>query len=201
MMAGAGTCPKPALPLFALMTQADRRADRRRRLMLAVLAVLLAAGRSPQAPRVAGRRREARAHPRRRRRRRAPTTIRAAHRRLLAAVHPDRGGSADLTRRVNAARDLLLQRDLSCHANFSSARGLGERQSAGSMTHRFDPTSLREYDIRGIVGKTLGDRRRRRDRPRLRARCVRRAGGTRVAVGYDGRHLARRCSKPRWSTG
>ena len=24
------------------------------------------------------------------------------------------------------------------------------------MTHRFDPTSLREYDIRGIVGKTLG---------------------------------------------
>ncbi|MDB5673800.1 MAG: Phosphomannomutase, partial [Sphingomonas bacterium] len=24
------------------------------------------------------------------------------------------------------------------------------------MTHRFDPTSLREYDIRGVVGKTLG---------------------------------------------
>ena len=24
------------------------------------------------------------------------------------------------------------------------------------MTHRFDPTSLREYDIRGIVGQTLG---------------------------------------------
>ena len=24
------------------------------------------------------------------------------------------------------------------------------------MTHRFDPTSLREYDIRGIVGETLG---------------------------------------------
>lgn len=37
-------------------------------------------------------------------------TIRAAHRRLVAAVHPDRGGSADLTRRINAARDVLLQR-------------------------------------------------------------------------------------------
>jgi flagellar biosynthesis/type III secretory pathway M-ring protein FliF/YscJ len=34
--------------------------------------------------------------------------IRAAHRRLVGQVHPDRGGSAELTRRVNAARDLLL---------------------------------------------------------------------------------------------
>lgn len=36
--------------------------------------------------------------------------IRAAHRRLVSAVHPDRGGSADLTRRINAARDVLLKR-------------------------------------------------------------------------------------------
>ena len=36
--------------------------------------------------------------------------IRAAHRRLLQAVHPDHGGSAELTRRVNAARDVLLKR-------------------------------------------------------------------------------------------
>ena len=36
--------------------------------------------------------------------------IRAAHRRLVANVHPDRGGSAELARRVNAARDLLLGR-------------------------------------------------------------------------------------------
>jgi hypothetical protein len=35
--------------------------------------------------------------------------IRAAHRRLVARVHPDVGGSADLTRRVNAARDTLLR--------------------------------------------------------------------------------------------
>ncbi len=54
------------------------------------------------------------------------------------------------------------------------------------MTHRFDPTSLREYDIRGIVGKSLGP-----DDARAIGRgfatAVRRAGGTRVAVGYDGR--------------
>ena len=36
--------------------------------------------------------------------------IRAAHRRLLLAVHPDHGGSADLAQRVNAARDTLLKR-------------------------------------------------------------------------------------------
>lgn len=39
-----------------------------------------------------------------------PEDVRAAHRRLLAAVHPDKGGSAELTRRVNAARDVLLRR-------------------------------------------------------------------------------------------
>jgi hypothetical protein len=33
----------------------------------------------------------------------------AAHRRLITTVHPDRGGSADLARRVNAARDKLLK--------------------------------------------------------------------------------------------
>ncbi|WP_066798641.1 J domain-containing protein [Sphingomonas soli] len=35
--------------------------------------------------------------------------IRAAHRRLVAALHPDKGGSAELTRRINAARDALLK--------------------------------------------------------------------------------------------
>ncbi|WP_033920270.1 phosphoglucomutase/phosphomannomutase PgmG [Sphingomonas sp. 37zxx] len=55
------------------------------------------------------------------------------------------------------------------------------------MTHRFDPTSLREYDIRGIVGKTLGTA----DADAIGrgfGTLVRRAGGTRVAVGRDGRH-------------
>lgn len=35
--------------------------------------------------------------------------IRAAHRRLVADAHPDRGGSPELTRRLNDARDLLLR--------------------------------------------------------------------------------------------
>jgi DnaJ family protein C protein 19 len=35
--------------------------------------------------------------------------IRAAHRRLVTALHPDKGGSAELTRRINAARDTLLR--------------------------------------------------------------------------------------------
>ncbi|MBX3595265.1 DnaJ domain-containing protein [Sphingomonas sp.] len=38
-----------------------------------------------------------------------PDEIRAAHRRLIASVHPDRGGSPELTRQVNAARDTLLK--------------------------------------------------------------------------------------------
>lgn len=37
-------------------------------------------------------------------------TVRAAHRRLIASVHPDRGGSAELTRQINDARDVLLRR-------------------------------------------------------------------------------------------
>ena len=34
--------------------------------------------------------------------------IRDAHRRLIAKVHPDAGGSAELAQRVNAARDSLV---------------------------------------------------------------------------------------------
>ena len=34
--------------------------------------------------------------------------IRAAHRRLIAKVHPDAGGSAGLAAQLNAARDALL---------------------------------------------------------------------------------------------
>jgi DnaJ homolog subfamily C member 19 len=33
--------------------------------------------------------------------------IREAHRRLIARVHPDAGGSAELAARINAARDQL----------------------------------------------------------------------------------------------
>ncbi|MGE5952747.1 MAG: phosphoglucomutase/phosphomannomutase PgmG, partial [Qipengyuania vulgaris] len=54
------------------------------------------------------------------------------------------------------------------------------------MTHTFDSTVLREYDIRGIIGETLGA-----DDARAIGRTfgsmLRDAGGSRVAVGYDGR--------------
>ena len=52
--------------------------------------------------------------------------------------------------------------------------------------HRFDPTTLREYDIRGIVGRTLSDA----DAFAI-GRCfgsiIARQGARTVAVGYDGR--------------
>ncbi len=54
------------------------------------------------------------------------------------------------------------------------------------MRHKFDPTVLREYDIRGIIGETLGV-----DDARAIGRgfatLLRQAGGKKVAVGYDGR--------------
>ncbi|MEO6094084.1 MAG: phosphomannomutase/phosphoglucomutase [Novosphingobium sp.] len=54
------------------------------------------------------------------------------------------------------------------------------------MSHALHPSVLREYDIRGIVGETLGVEDARAI-GRSFATLVRRAGGTRVAVGYDGR--------------
>ena len=54
------------------------------------------------------------------------------------------------------------------------------------MSHEFDPTVLREYDIRGIIGETLGP-----DDARAIGRgfgtLLVRDGGKKVAVGYDGR--------------
>ena len=55
-----------------------------------------------------------------------------------------------------------------------------------SFAHRFDPTTLREYDIRGIVGKTLHGE----DAyaiGRVFGSIVSARGGKTVAVGYDGR--------------
>ena len=54
------------------------------------------------------------------------------------------------------------------------------------MSHNFDPTILREYDIRGIIGETL-DVEDARAIGRGFATLLRRAGGKLVAVGYDGR--------------
>jgi len=52
--------------------------------------------------------------------------------------------------------------------------------------HRFDSTVLREYDVRGIVGKTLFEA-DARALGRAFAVCLAEAGGKRVAVGRDGR--------------
>ena len=54
------------------------------------------------------------------------------------------------------------------------------------MSHQFHPSVLREYDIRGIIGETLGP-----DDARAIGRgfatLLSREGGKKVAVGYDGR--------------
>ena len=54
------------------------------------------------------------------------------------------------------------------------------------MTHLFHSTVLREYDIRGIIDETLGAEDARAI-GRGFATLLRADGGTRVAVGYDGR--------------
>jgi len=54
------------------------------------------------------------------------------------------------------------------------------------MGHRFDQTILREYDIRGIVGKTLSSADAQAI-GRAYALTIVAAGSLRVAVGYDGR--------------
>lgn len=55
-----------------------------------------------------------------------------------------------------------------------------------ALTHRFHPSLLRDYDIRGTVGKTL-DAADAWAVGRSFGTIIRRAGGSRVAVGYDGR--------------
>ncbi|MFO0998464.1 MAG: phosphomannomutase/phosphoglucomutase [Alphaproteobacteria bacterium] len=55
-----------------------------------------------------------------------------------------------------------------------------------AMGHRFHPTILREYDVRGVVGETLSPE-DARALGRAFGTVTRREGGRRVAVGYDGR--------------
>lgn len=54
------------------------------------------------------------------------------------------------------------------------------------MQHQFHPTVLREYDIRGIIGETLGAEDARAI-GRAFGTLLLAAGGRTVAVGYDGR--------------
>lgn len=52
--------------------------------------------------------------------------------------------------------------------------------------HHFHPTALREYDIRGIIGQTLGEADARAI-GRGFGTLIARGGGSKVAVGHDGR--------------
>jgi phosphomannomutase len=54
------------------------------------------------------------------------------------------------------------------------------------MSHRFDPTLLRDYDLRGTVGRTLHEA-DAHALGRSFGTVIARTGGRRVAVGYDGR--------------
>jgi len=72
----------------------------------------------------------------------------------------------------------------------------GDREQAGDaskgqdtnpiMSHTFDASVLREYDIRGIIGQTLGPDDARAI-GRSFATLLLEAGGETVAIGYDGR--------------
>ncbi len=64
----------------------------------------------------------------------------------------------------------------------SAARADGKRATG----HAFHPTVLREYDIRGIVGQTLGAA-DAQALGRAYATLLRGAGGRRVGLGFDGR--------------
>lgn len=60
-------------------------------------------------------------------------------------------------------------------------------EPADTKAHNFHPTVLREYDIRGIVGETLSEG----DALALGKAFgthIKRQGGHKVCVGYDGRH-------------
>lgn len=56
-----------------------------------------------------------------------------------------------------------------------------------TLAHQFHPTVLREYDIRGIIGKTVNADDARAIGRGFGTQVVRQ-GGAKVAIGYDGRH-------------
>ena len=56
-----------------------------------------------------------------------------------------------------------------------------------SEAYRFNPTILREYDVRGQIGKTLSEA-DARALGRAYGTWAKRQGGKAIAIGYDGRH-------------
>ncbi len=47
--------------------------------------------------------------------------VRAAHRRLIATVHPDKGGTEALAAKINAARDVLLRHEANSRPSAESS--------------------------------------------------------------------------------
>src|SRR5438270_3604139 len=99
---------------------------------------------------------------------------------------PPRGG-------MIAAKSSAISKPISrsvCNTPSSAPRCVASckaiSESDPAMPHRFDPTILREYDIRGIVGKTLFTADAHAI-GRAFAATLRETGKHRVAVGYDGR--------------
>src|SRR5581483_9020217 len=111
-----------------------------------------------------------------------------------------RAGGADrrrpsLLRAARRRAPLRLRRQARLSRSQYRARARARRSRPGLaaraaplpvMPHRFHPTILREYDIRGIVGETLfaADA---HALGRAFAATALAAGGRRLAVGYDGR--------------
>src|SRR5688500_232069 len=108
--------------------------------------------------------------------RRAPTADRArpsGHGGICGPGDPGQRGARRSGRRIEPTRALSV-----VHS---------PAKTESPMSHSFNPTSLREYDIRGVVGRTLGE-----DDAEALGRSfgtlVRRRGGpSEVAVGRDGR--------------
>lgn len=77
-----------------------------------------------------------------------------------------------------------MQKDEKRHHYFCQKRN--ETAMTGMTMHQFDATLLREYDIRGVIGKTLNPADARAIGLSF-GTIIRRQGGRKVVVGYDGR--------------
>jgi hypothetical protein len=80
---------------------------------------------------------------------------------------------------------------ISCSGGWRSGGDIARAAAASTgrriMTHRFHPSILREYDIRGVVGQTLGEADARAIGQTFGTRARAEAEAPRIVVGRDGR--------------